>query len=102
MLSQTLKAIVSQRLVTRIDGKGMVPALEILIANEVVKETILKSDSFEVLKDTIRNGRNTYGMQSFDQSLLDLYNQGIISAAEALHNASKKKDLELAMQGFES
>ncbi len=102
MLSQTLKAIISQRLVTRIDTKGMVPALEILIANEVVKETILKSESFEILKDTIRTGRNTYGMQSFDQSLLDLYNNGIISAEEALLNASKKKDLQLAMQGFES
>ncbi|MBC7661946.1 MAG: PilT/PilU family type 4a pilus ATPase [Chitinophagaceae bacterium] len=102
MLSQTLKAIVSQRLVARIDGKGMVPALEILIANEVVKETILKADNFEVLKDTIRNSRNTYGMQSFDQSLLALYNNGVISADEALLNASKRKDLELAMQGFAS
>lgn len=102
MLSQTLKAVVSQRLVARADQKGMVPAIEILIANEVVKETILKSDSFDVLKDTIRNSRNTYGMQSFDQSLLGLYNQGIITAEEALRNASKKKDLELAMQGFES
>lgn len=102
MLSQTLKAIVSQRLVARIDGKGMVPALEILIANEVAKETILKADNFDVLKDTIRNSRNTYGMQSFDQSLLALYNNGVISAAEALNNASKRKDLELAMQGFES
>lgn len=102
MLSQTLRAVVSQRLVARIDQKGMVPAIEILIANEVVKETILKSDNFDVLKDTIRNSRNTYGMQSFDQSLLGLYQQGIISAEEALKHASKRKDLELAMQGFES
>jgi twitching motility protein PilT len=102
MLSQTLKAVVSQRLVARSDGKGMVPAIEILIANEVVKETILKSDNFDVLKDTIRNSRNTYGMQSFDQSLLNLHKLGVITAEEAIRNASKKKDLELAMQGFES
>lgn len=102
MLSQTLRAVVSQRLVARADQKGMVPAIEILIANEVVKETILKSDSFDVLKDTIRNSRNTYGMQSFDQSLLGLYKQQIITADEAIRNASKKKDLELAMEGFES
>jgi len=102
MLSQTLKAVVSQRLVARMDGKGMVPALEILIANEVVKETILTAENFDILKDTIRTGRKTYGMQSFDQSLLELYNAGIISGEEAISHASKKKDLELAMQGFES
>ena len=62
----------------------------------------MTADNFDVLKDTIRSSRNTYGMQSFDQSLLGLYNQGIITAEEAIRHASKKKDLELAMQGFES
>ena len=102
MLAQTLKAIVSQRLVTRLDNKGMVPAIEILIANELIKETIQKGDDFNLLKDAIRNSRNGYGMQSFDQSLLNLLAAGIISPAEALEHASNKKDLELAMQGFES
>jgi twitching motility protein PilT len=102
MLSQTLKAIVSQRLVTRADSRGMVPALEILIANELVKETIQKGDDFNLLKDAIRNNRNTYGMQSFDHSLLTLYKDGIITKEEAIEHASNRKDLELAMQGFES
>lgn len=101
MLSQTLRAIVSQRLVGRADNKGMVPAIEILIANELVRETIHLGESFESLKDTIRSGRGNYGMQSFDQSLLALYKAGIITAEVALSNASKRKDLELAMQGFE-
>lgn len=102
MLSQTLRAIVSQRLVARADNKGMVPAIEILIANELVRETIHLGENFDTLKDTIRSGRGTYGMQSFDQSLLALYNAGIITAEVALNNASKRKDLELAMQGFQS
>ncbi|WP_141734669.1 type IV pilus twitching motility protein PilT [Oligoflexus tunisiensis] len=102
MLSQTLKAIVSQRLVPRKDNKGMVPAIEILIANELVRENIQKGEDFSLLKDAIRNSRNTYGMQSFDHSLLTLYKSGIITQAEALEHASNRKDLELAMQGFES
>ncbi len=102
MLSQTLKAIVSQRLVARKDNKGMVPAIEILVANELVKETIQKGEDFNLLKDAIRSNRNTYGMQSFDHSLLTLHNSGVITAAEALEHASNRKDLELALQGFES
>ena len=102
MLSQTLKAIVSQRLVQKADGKGMVPALEILIANELVKETIQKGEDFNLLKDAIRNNRNTYGMQSFDHSLLTLFKAGTITRQEAIDHASNRKDLELVMQGFES
>ncbi len=101
MLSQTLKAVVSQRLVARLDNKGMVAAHEVLVANEVVRDIILKADSFDTLKDTIRNSRTTYGMQSFDQSLLTLYKNGTISAEEALLHASKRKDMELALNGFE-
>jgi twitching motility protein PilT len=102
MLSQTLKAIVSQRLVPRKDNKGMVPAIEILIANELVRENIQKGEDFNLLKDAIRNSRNTYGMQSFDHSLLTLYKSGVITQEEALEHASNRKDLELALQGFES
>ncbi len=102
MISQTLKAIVSQRLIPRADKKGLVPALEILVANELVKEVIQKGDDFNMLKDAIRSNRNTYGMQSFDQSLLKLFKSGVIARAEALDHASNRKDLELAMQGFET
>ncbi len=102
MLAQTLKAIVSQRLVQRADGKGMVPAIEILIANALVRETIEKNDDMNLLKDAIRNSRNNYGMQSFDKSLLDLFQAGTITREEAIEHATNRKDLELAMQGFES
>lgn len=102
MLSQTLKAIISQRLLLRADGRGLVPAHEILVANELVKEVIQKGDDFNLLKDALRSNRNTYGMQSFDHALLKLHKAGTITRAEALEHATNKKDLELAMQGFES
>lgn len=100
VLSQTLNAIVSQRLLTRADAKGLVPALEILVVNELVREQILTGTDFSVLKDAIRSNNNTYGMQSFDQSLMALCKSGIITEAEALENASNRKDLKLQLSGI--
>ena len=100
MLSQTLKYIVSQRLVPRKDRNGMVPAIEILTSNELVREEIQKGHDFKVLRDTIKKGRETYGMQTFDQSLLDLVKRGIVGEAEALEQATNRKDLEMALHGF--
>lgn len=99
-LSQTLRAIVSQRLVIRADDSGMVPALEILIANELVREEIREGKNLKALKDALKRGLGTNGMQSFDQSLLSLVQRGHISHEEAVRQASNPKDLELALQGF--
>ena len=100
MLSQTLKAIISQRLIPRKDKRGMTAAMEVLIGNELVRDEIRHGSNLEALKDTVRTSQETYGMQSFDQSLLDLFNRGIISAEEAKAQASNKKDLELALSGI--
>jgi twitching motility protein PilT len=100
MLAQTLRYVVSQRLIPRSDKKGLVPAMEILAANELVRDEIQKGDDFKVLRDTIKSSRDTYDMQTFDQSLLELVNRGIISEETALEFASNAKDLALDLQGF--
>lgn len=100
LLSQTLRYVISQRLIPKKDEKGQVPALEILINNESVREHISQGEDASLLRDIIRNGHQNYGMQSFDQSLYDLYERGIISRKTALEYASNPKDLELAMSGF--
>ena len=100
MLAQTLNYVVSQRLIPRIDQGGLVPAIEILAANEFVREEILKGDDFRVLKDSIKNSQQSFGMQSFDQSLLSLVKKKIITEKVALENATNKKDLELSLRGF--
>lgn len=100
MLAQTLRYVVSQRLIPRSSKKGLVPAIEIMASNEVVKETILKGDDFKVIRDTIKASRANYGMQTFDQSLLDLVNRNIVSQETALEYASNAKDLKLALDGF--
>jgi twitching motility protein PilT len=99
MLAHTLKAVVSQRLVQKIDGKGLVAAIEILIANATVREIIQKADHFDSLYTAIAGGSDTYGMQSFDDHLLELYNNGIIAREEALAQATRRDDMLLKMRG---
>jgi twitching motility protein PilT len=100
LIANTLKAVVSQRLVPRIDGKGLVAANEILINNATVRQIIQKGDNFSSLHNAIASGGDTYGMQTFDDSLLELYQSGIIGKDEALAESSKRDDLLLKMRGF--
>lgn len=99
MLASSLKAVISQRLVPRVDGRGLAAALEVMICNSTVKDTILNGDHFSSLYNVIAQGGDTYGMQTFDDSLLELYHAGLISRDEALSQASHREDLALKMRG---
>jgi len=102
MLGSTLRAIVSQRLVSRVNRQGLVAANEILIANNTVREVILKRENFNEIKDAIAEGSHGYGMQSFDQALFSLFKRGIISKEEAVAQASRKDDMRLLLSGIAS
>ncbi len=91
-LSLHLQAIISQRLIPGVDGKR-VPAVELLIRTPYIADLILKGE-IEGLKDAMKEGFQ-HGMQTFDQSLFELYKAGKISAAEALENADSSNDLGL-------
>lgn len=97
-LSETLRGIISQRLLTRADKKGMVPVFEIMVANERIKEIIHKGDP-TIIPEVISKNRDSYGMVTFDQSIFDLHAQGIISEEEALKAATNRKDFELLLAG---
>lgn len=99
MLAQTLQAVISQRLVKRANGNGMAAAFEILVSTERVREIIEKSPSFTILHQVIKEGKDSYGMQSFDASLLSLYEKGIITKQEALDQASNRDDMALFLTG---
>ena len=71
-LASILKAVISQRLVPRADGKGRVPALEVLVSTARVRECIGDKDRTKEIHDAISKGFTTYGMQTFDQSLMQL------------------------------
>ena len=101
-LASTLKAIVSQRLVRKSDGIGRVPAVEVLIATEFIRDCIINPDKTRMIHDSIAGGVTAYGMQTFDQSLYDLYKQGLITLEEALIRASNPDEFKLRIQGISS
>jgi twitching motility protein PilT len=101
-LTAVLKAVISQRLVPRADGKGRVAAVEILRVTGRVKELIEDKDRTKEIPDAIAQGHVSYGMQTFDQSLMSLVKQGMISYQEALRQATNPDDFALRFQGISS
>ena len=98
-LASVLEAVISQRLARTIEGKR-VAVVEILRKNTRIKDMILDARDDEI-PDAIADGRNTYGMQTFDQHLLDLYRDGVITREEALDKASKRNDLDLQIKNVD-
>jgi twitching motility protein PilT len=101
-LGATLRAVISQRLVRRADGAGRVPACEILISTAFVRECIITPEKTRLIREAIATGTSQYGMQTFDQSLYDLFSQGLVSYETALENASNPDDFKLKVQGIHS
>ena len=99
-LSTTLEAVISQRLLKRKDGKGMVPAVEVMIATELVRDAILESEKIQNIRRSIELNRDTLGTQTFDQSLLELYKKGLVSFEEAMENATNPNDFALIAKGI--
>ena len=95
-----IQGIISQRLVQTIDG-GRRAALEVLVRTPTVEKLIMENRDYEI-RDTIEKGREHYKSQSFDQALLELYDNGVISKERALENATSSADLELKMSGLTS
>jgi twitching motility protein PilT len=101
-LASTLKAVISQRLVRRIDNQGRVPACEVMITTGYIRDCIINPDKTRMIRDAIAAGTSQYGMQTFDQSLFDLYSRNLISLEEALMRASNPDDFRLRVQGIRS
>ncbi|MFA7406152.1 MAG: type IV pilus twitching motility protein PilT [Pelobacteraceae bacterium] len=101
-LASIIKAVISQRLVPKSDGKGRVPAVEVMLASARVRECIDDKDKTKQLNDAISQGFVTYGMQSFDQSLMRLYSNKLITYDEALRQSSNPDDFALKISGISS
>ena len=101
-MASTLKAIISQRLVRKSDGIGSVPAVEVLIATDYIRDCIINPDKTRMIHDAIAAGVSQYGMQTFDQSIYDLYSQGLITLEEALIRCSNPDEFKLRIQGIRS
>ncbi|NIT14121.1 MAG: PilT/PilU family type 4a pilus ATPase [Candidatus Dadabacteria bacterium] len=101
-LSQVLKAIISQRLMPQADGKGRVPAAEVLIATARIKDCISDPTKTSEIRQAIEEGHLHYGMQTFDQCLYNLFRQKLITYEEAMRQATNKDDLDLRIKGITS
>jgi twitching motility protein PilT len=101
-LGAVLKSVISLRLMPRADGLGRVPAAEILIRTNYVRECIENKEKTKSIKDAIQQGTSQYGMQTFDQSLYSLYKSGLITLEEALKRATNPNEFKLKIQGIQS
>jgi twitching motility protein PilT len=101
-LAAVLKGVISQRLIARADGRGLVPAVEVLVSTPTVREHIVEAKKTRALPDVIAAGKSQYGMQTFDQSLMDLYGRGLVTLDEALHWSSNPHNFALRVRGVES
>ncbi|MCB0271847.1 MAG: type IV pilus twitching motility protein PilT [Bdellovibrionales bacterium] len=101
-LASVIKGVISQRLVPRANGKGRVAACEILVANARVRSLIEDELRTRELHDTIKEGFVSYGMQTFDQSLMQLVRDELITYEEAMKQATNPDDFALEMRGISS
>jgi twitching motility protein PilT len=99
-LSTNLRAVISQRLIARRDGAGRVPACEVMVSTPTVREYILDADKLPLLHSIVAEGVTQYGMQTFDQSVLALLREGLITEEEALKNCNNPNELSLKLKGI--
>ncbi|MFH1945727.1 MAG: type IV pilus twitching motility protein PilT [Acidobacteriota bacterium] len=101
-LASILKAIISMRLISRKDGEGRVPAVEVLINTSFVSECIQVKEKTNLIRDAIKAGVSQYGMQSFDQSIYQLFKNGYISYEQGLQYTTTPNDFKLRVMGIQS
>ena len=99
-LGSVLRGVISQRLVPRADGKGRVAAVEVLVANSRIREMVEDKDRTKEITAAISQSHTTYGMQTFDQSLMTLFRQNIITYEEAVRQSSNPDDFALRVSGI--
>lgn len=97
-LASNLRAVISQRLLERADNRGRALAAEIMIVNAAIREHIIVPEkTIEIVKN-MESGREQYGMQTFDQSLLDLLVNGLITEEDAIRNATSPNDFKVKLR----
>ena len=99
-LAAVLKAAIAQRLMPSADGAKRVAAVEVLVATAFIKDCIVDKDKTHLIAGAIAAGTSQYGMQTFDQSIFSLFQQGLITYEEALRWASNVDEFKLKVQGI--
>jgi twitching motility protein PilT len=101
-IAAVLKAVISQRLMPRVDGQGRVAAVEVMISTPFIRDCIVDKERTHLIHGAIASGTSQYAMQTFDQSIFGLFEQGLVSYDEALRWASNVDEFKLKVQGVAS
>ena len=99
-ISSNLRAVISQRLIARKDGAGRVPAVEVMVSTPTIREYILNPEKVPLIRSVVAEGVTQYGMQTFDQSVLQHLRDGLINEEEALKNCTNPNELALKLKGI--
>src|SRR5262249_17211436 len=99
-LARVLRAAVSQRPLPRAEGKGRALACEVLVGTPFVKDCIADPAKTSLIGDAIASGGSQYGMQTFDQAILDLCQQNIVTIEEALHWVTNVEEFKMRLRGI--
>jgi twitching motility protein PilT len=99
-LASVLRAVISQRLIPRLDGRGRAPAVEVMISTPFIRDCVVDKEKTHVIPSAIGSGTSQYGMQTFDQSIFGLFQRQLVSYEEALRWASNVDEFKLKVQGI--
>ncbi|CAN5197639.1 MAG: PilT/PilU family type 4a pilus ATPase [Gemmatimonadetes bacterium] len=102
LMAENLKGVISLRLISRADAKGRVPACEVMVTSEAIRDHLHSGGLPSAIAELLREGGVQYGMQSFDQSLMALFQDGRITDREALANATNPGEFRLKLRGVET
>lgn len=101
-LGSILKGVISQRLIPRMDGQGRVPAVEVMVSTPYIQECIQEKEKTGLIRDAITTGVSQYGMQTFDQSIFQLYRDGYVSFEQGLRYSTNPDNFKLRVMGIQS
>ena len=102
LLASTVQAVVSQRLIALATGKGMAPAVEVMVTTGTIRECIINPEKTPLITQVMREGVVQHKMQTFDQALMKLYQDGEITLEDALRASSKPHELTLRLKGIQA
>lgn len=102
LLASTLQAVICQRLIRRADAPGRIPAVEIMITTGTIRDCLVSADKTPLIQQAMREGVTQHHMQTFDQALMKLYQDGKISLEDALRASSNPHEFTLRLKGIQA
>ncbi|MBN1885929.1 MAG: type IV pilus twitching motility protein PilT [Candidatus Krumholzibacteriota bacterium] len=102
LLASTLQSVIAQRLIPRCDCAGRVAAVEVMVVTSSIREYIIDPEKTPMISQAIREGVSSHAMQSFDQSLMKLFTEGLISIEEAMKNSTNPHEFSLRLKGIQA